>query len=177
MEREETQQRTANGNGDGAAPDGPTDIKRGGWGSVLKRTVKEFRQDNLTDWAAALTYYGVLALFPALVFLVSILGLVGPSATQPLIQNLTALAPSQAKDIVNSALTNIQHARGAAGVAFVIGLVLALWSASGYIGAFIRASNAIYEVPEGRPFWKLRPLQHVVMFIMVMLLDVSELAV
>ena len=163
--------------GNGTGPSTPTDPSARRWGPVLKRTIKEFRQDNLTDWAAALTCYGVLALFPALVFLVSILGLVGPSATQPLIQNLTALAPSQAKDIVNSALTNIQHARGAAGVAFVIGLVLALWSASGYIGAFIRASNAIYEVPEGRPFWKLRPLQLVVTFLMVMLLVVSALAV
>jgi membrane protein len=147
------------------------------WGGVLKRTIKEFQRDDLTDWAAALTYYGVLALFPALTALVSILGLVGPSATQPLIDNLTALAPSQAKDIVSSALKNIQGQRGAAGVAFVFGIVLALWSASGYIGAFIRASNAIYEVGEGRPFWKLRPMQLGITIVMVLLLVVSALAV
>jgi membrane protein len=144
---------------------------------VLKRTIREFQEDNLTDWAAALTYYAVLAIFPALIFLVSILGLVGPGATQPLIDNLTAVAPTQAKDIVSSALKNVQHSGGTAGVAFVIGLVLALWSASGYIGAFMRASNAIYEVREGRPFWKLRPLQVGITFVMVMLLVISALAV
>src|SRR3954452_24592491 len=128
-------------------------------GDVLKRTVKEFQRDNLTDWAASLTYYAVLALFPALIFLTSILGLVGKSATQPLIDNLTQLAPGSAHKIVNDTVENLQNGRSAAGAAFVIGLVLALWSASGYIGAFIRASNAIYEVREGRPFYKLRPMQ------------------
>jgi membrane protein len=161
----------------GDAPSSPADLPRPRWGAALKRTVKEFQRDNITDWAAALTYYGVLALFPALAALVSILGLIGPSATQPLIDNLTAVAPSQAKDIVRSALENIQNQRGAAGVAFAFGLALALWSASGYIGAFIRASNAIYEVEEGRPFWKLRPMQVGVTLMMVLLLVVSALAV
>jgi membrane protein len=164
-------------NGDAASPDEPTDIGGGGWIAVLKRTVKEFRNDNLTDWAAALTYYGVLALFPALIFLTSILGLVGKSATQPLIDNLTRLAPTSAQKIVNGALENLQNGRSAAGVAFVIGLVLALWSASGYIGAFIRASNAIYEVGEGRPFYRLRPMQMAITFVMTLLLVVGVVAV
>src|SRR3954447_17926732 len=145
--------------GNGASPDEPSDLGARRWGAVLKRTVKEFKRDGLTDWAAALTYYAVLALFPALIFLTSILGLIGTSATQPLIDNLTQLAPSSGKDIVNTALENLQNSRGAAGFAFVFGLLLALWSASGYIGAFIRASNAIYEVDEVRPFYKLQPLQ------------------
>src|SRR4051794_25648209 len=166
-----------NGNGNGDAPASPTDVHGRSWGAVLKRTVKEFQNDNLTDWGAALTYYSVLALFPALIFLTSILGLVGKSATQPLIDNLTQLAPSSAHSIVNDALENLQNGRSAAGVAFVVGLVLALWSASGYIGAFIRASNAIYEVGEGRPFYKLRPMQVAVTFVMVMLLVVGALAV
>lgn len=164
-------------NGNGAAPSDPSELSGRSWWQVLKRTIKEFREDNLTDWAAALTYYGVLALFPALIFLISILGLVGEKATQPLIDNLTTLAPGNARDILDTALENIQGNRGAAGVAFVIGLALALWSASGYIGAFIRASNAIYEVEEGRPFWKLRPMQLAITFVMVMLLAVSALAV
>jgi membrane protein len=141
------------------------------------RTVKQFREHNLTDWAAALTYYGVLALFPALVALVSILGLVGQSATQPLIDNLTQVAPGSARSIVDNALKNLQGDRGAAGFAFVFGLALALWSASAYIGAFIRASNFIYETPEGRPFWKLRPMQMGLTLVMVLLLAVSALAV
>jgi len=140
----------------------------GAWG-VLKRTVKGFREDNLTDWAAALTYYGVLAIFPALLVLVSVLGLIGPSATQPLIDNISEVAPGPAKEIFTNAIQNIEHNQGAAGVFFVIGLLGAVWSASGYVGAFMRASNVIYETPEGRPFWKLRPLQVAVAFVMVIL--------
>jgi membrane protein len=167
----------ADRNGDRAEPAAPTELGGRDWRGVLKRTFHEFRDDNLTDRAAALTYYGVLALFPALIVLVSILGLVGQSATQPLIDNLTSLAPGSAKQIVNSALENIQNDRGGAGVAFAIGLVLALWSASGYIGAFVRASNAIYEVEEGRPFYRLRPMELGVTLLLVILLAVSALAV
>src|SRR5947209_5010861 len=125
-------------NVNGSSPGSPTHVRGRNWGLILKRTAKEFQHDNLTDWAAALTYYTVLALFPALIFLTSILGLVGKSATQPLIDNLTSLAPSSAQKIVNGALENLQNGRSAAGVAFVIGLALAVCSASGYIGAFIR---------------------------------------
>ena len=102
--------------------------------AALKRTVREFKEDNLTDWAAALTYYGVLAIFPALIVLVSILGLVGESATQPLIDNLGTVAPGPAKEIFTSAIKNLQGDQGAAGVLFVVGLLGALWSASGYVG-------------------------------------------
>ena len=115
--------------------------------------MKEFRADNLTDWAAALTYYGVLAIFPALIVLVSILGLVGSSATQPLIANLGSVAPGPAKQIFTTAITSLQHNQGASGIAFIAGLAGALWSASGYVAAFMRASNAIYEKDEGRPIW------------------------
>src|SRR3954465_972874 len=98
------------------APDEPTDLGGRHWWPVLKRTVAEFREDNLTDWAAALTYYSVLAIFPALIVLVSILGLVGESATQPLIDNLGTVAPGPAKEIFTSALKNLQGDQGAAGV-------------------------------------------------------------
>jgi membrane protein len=151
--------------------------KDGSWGAVLKRTVKGFSRDNLTDWAAALTYYGVLAIFPALIVLVSILGLIGPSATQPLIDNLGKVAPGPAKDIFTSALKNLQGSKGTAGVFFVVGLAAALWSASGYVAAFMRASNAIYEMPEGRPVWKTLPLRVVLTLVLVLLLAVSAVAV
>src|SRR4051812_18998891 len=127
------------------------------WWPVLKRTVKEFREDNLTDWAAALTYYSVLAVFPALIVLVSILGLVGESATQPLLDELGSLAPGPATEIVTNAIENLQGSQGTAGVAFAVGLLVALWSASGYVAAFMRASNAIYDIEEGRPIWKTLP--------------------
>jgi membrane protein len=142
---------------DGSAPETPTDLKARSWGAVLKRTVREFKEDNLTDWAAALTYYGVLAIFPALIVLVSVLGLIGSSATQPLIDNLGKVAPGPAKDIFTSAIKNLQGSQGAAGIFFIVGLVAALWSASGYVAAFMRASNSIYDIEEGRPVWKTLP--------------------
>ena len=143
----------------GDPPDSPTDLSGRSWFGVLKRSVTEFREDNLTDWAAALTYYGVLAIFPALLVLVSALGLIGESATQPLIDNLGEVAPGPAQEILTNALENLQGSQGAAGFAFIIGLLLAIWSASGYVAAFMRASNAIYDIEEGRPIYKTLPLR------------------
>src|SRR5918998_3526732 len=151
-------------------PDSPGDLGGTSKKETLKRTFKEFSADNLTDWAAALTYYGVLALFPAIIALVSILGLVGDSATQPLIDNLNKVAPGPAKEILTGALNGLANSQGAAGFAFVIGLVLALNAASGYIGAFTRASNEIYEVEEGRPIWKLKPAQIGITLVLLVLL-------
>src|SRR5438874_4256200 len=130
---------------DRRSPRAPTDLAARSWFGVLKRTVSEFRNDNLTDLAAALTYYGVLAIFPAIIALVSILGLIGPSATQPLIANVGKLAPGSVHNIIASAIQNLQHSRGGAGVLFIVGIAGALWSASGYIAAFMRASNTIYD--------------------------------
>jgi membrane protein len=159
------------------APDSPAKLSKGGWGGALARTVREFKRDNLTDWAAALTYYGVLSIFPLLLVLVSILGLVGQSATQPLIENVGKVAPGPAKDIFTSAMRNLQQSKGAAGILFVVGLAGALWSASGYIAAFMRAANAIWDVEEGRPFWKTIPLRLALTLVTVILLAVIALAV
>jgi membrane protein len=158
-------------------PDDPTDLSGRSWLGVLKRTIKEFQRDNLTDWAAALTYYGVLAIFPAIIALISIIGLIGPSATQPILDNLATLTPGPANDILSGAVKQVASSRGGASIAFFVGIATAIWSASGYVGAFARASNAIYEVPEGRPFWKLRPMQLIVTVVMILLLAASALAV
>jgi len=165
------------GTTNGRGPDDPTDLGGTSKKDTLKRTFKEFSQDKLTDSAAALTYYGVLALFPGLIALTSILGLVGESATRPLIDNLTAVAPGPAKDIITNALNGLTHSRGAAGFAFVIGLVLSINAASGYIGAFSRASNEIYEVEEGRPIWKLKPQQIAITLVLIVLLIVVAVGV
>jgi len=159
------------------APESPTDMKGRSWGGVLKRTVKEFQKDNLTDWAAALTYYGVLAIFPALIVLVSVLGLIGESATQPLIDNLGSVAPGPAQEIFTSAIENLQGSQGTAGVFFIVGLAAAIWSASGYIAAFMRASNAIYDVEEGRPIWKTLPVRVGLTVALVLLTAISAVAV
>src|SRR6478672_11920648 len=158
-------------NGNGTAADNPTQVSGRAWGTVVKRTFKEFRADNLTDQAAALTYYGVLALFPALIALVSIVGLLGKSTVASLKQNIGAIpSAGQAKTIILHTIDSLAKHPSAAGIAFVIGLAIALWSASGYVGAFIRASNAIYETGEGRPFYKLRPLQIGVTLVMLVLI-------
>jgi len=158
-------------------PRKPTDLGARSWWSALKRTVSEFRADNLTDWAAALTYYAILSIFPALIVLVSILGLAGDSATQALLDNIQQLGPGPAQDIVSGAIREISGSQGAAGVALILGLAAALWSASGYVGAFSRASNVIYEVEEGRPFWKLRPLQVALTLTLLLLVAFSAIAV
>jgi len=145
---------------------------------VLRRTVREFRDDDLTDWAAALTYYAVLAIFPALVTLVSILGLFGDpkGTTDAMTEIVNDLGPESAADTFSEPIRSLTADRGRAGVLFVVGILGALYSASGYIGAFMRASNAIYEVEEGRPFWKRRPLQIGVTLLMVLLLALVVLA-
>ena len=158
-------------------PDAPTDLGGRGWWNALKRTFSEFKEDNLTDWAAALTYYTVLAIFPALIVLVSILGLVGESATKPLLDNLGTVAPGPAKEIFTNSIKSLQGSQGAAGVLFVVGLLGALWSASGYVGAFMRASNAIYDMPEGRPIWKTLPLRVGLTVLLMVLTAVSAIGV
>jgi membrane protein len=162
---------------DATAPDAPTDLGKRSWAGVLKRTVREFKEDNLTDWAAALTYYGILSIFPALLALVSIVGLLGQSTTQALIDNLTSVAPGPAKDIVTSAITNLQSNRGAAGVLFIVGIAAAVWSASGYVAAFMRASNAIYDVEEGRPIWKTLPTRVAVTLVLLVMLAAIAIGV
>src|SRR5581483_727701 len=130
------------------APEAPTQLRPRSWFGVIKRTVSEFRRDNLTDLAAALTYYGILAIFPAMIALVSVLGLIGHSATQPLIENVGKAAPGPARSVFTSAIQNLNRSQGAAGMIFFAGLAGALWSASGYVAAFMRASNTIYDVEE-----------------------------
>jgi membrane protein len=158
-------------------PDDPTDVRKRGWLATLKRTGKEFSEDNITDWAAALTYYSILAIFPALIALISVVGLLGHSATQALIDNISSAAPGPAKAIFTSAIKNLQKSQGAAGVLFIVGIAGALWSASGYVAAFMRASNAIYDMPEGRPIWKTAPVRVGVTIVLLVLVGVSAIAV
>jgi membrane protein len=147
--------------------------------ATLKRTWKEFSQDNLTDWAAALTYYGVLALFPALIALVSIVGIVfSPTQiTDALNQIVGQLGPTTAVQTLEGPIEGIASGGSKTGIMLIVGIVAALWSASGYVGAFMRASNIMYEVDEGREVWKLRPLQMLVTLVMILLIALAALAV
>ncbi|MBA2792480.1 MAG: YihY/virulence factor BrkB family protein [Thermoleophilaceae bacterium] len=148
--------------------------ERGSLWGTLKRTFNAFQSDQVTDLAAALTYYGVLALFPAVVALVSLVGLFGDprSVTETLTEIVRDLGPSTAANTFAGPIESLTSNRETAGLLLVVGIAGALYSASGYVGAFIRASNRIYGVEEGRPFWKLRPLQLAVTLGMAVVLAV-----
>jgi len=142
-----------------AGPDHPGQLGFKGLSAALKRTFKQFSEDNVSDWAAALTYYGVLSIFPAVLVLVSVLGLLNSDAKTTVQNTVNDIANNQQiESLVDTVLKQVSGT-GTAGFAAIIGLVLAFWSASGYIAAFMRASNAVYDVPEGRPIWKTLPIR------------------
>jgi YihY family inner membrane protein len=161
----------------GQVPERPSQLPGGSWWAAVKRTVREFQVDNLKDWAAALTYYSVLSIFPALLVLISLVDLAGPSTIQTLLDNLGQVAPGSVNQILEGAINNLRQTRGSAGVLALAGLAVALWSASNYIAAFMRASNAIYDVPEGRPVWKTLPIRIAVTVVVMILLAASAVAV
>jgi membrane protein len=153
-------------------------LPRSSWGETLKRTVLAFKEDKLNHWGAALTYYSVLSLFPALLVLVSLLGLVGnpERVTKVLTDTVSALGPSTAASTFQAPIESITSNRGGAGLMFLVSVLGALWAASGYVSAFAEASNSIYEVEEGRPFWKLKPLQILVTFVLILMAAMVALA-
>lgn len=153
--------------------------REAGLGATLKRTFKEFSEDNATDWAAAMTYYALLALFPALIALVSIVGYVfdPQQITSALTKVVSSLGPASAVQTFQGPIESVTSNKAASGIVGIVGIVLALSSASGYVGAFMRASNIAYEVDEGRPIYKLRPLQMVVTLVLVLLLALGAVAV
>ncbi|WP_078883215.1 MULTISPECIES: YihY/virulence factor BrkB family protein [Streptomyces] len=159
------------------APDKPTDLGRASWWAVLKRTAKEAQQDELTDRAAGLTYYGILSLFPALLVLVSLLGIAGESTTQKALKNVEKLAPGAAKDVIKSAITQLEGSGGTGSVMAVVGLLGALWVASGYVAAFMRTANSVYDLPEGRPLWKVLPVRVGLTLVLMVLAAVCALMV
>lgn len=152
--------------------------QRPGAFATLKRTVAEFREDDLTDWAAALTYYGLLALFPALIALIGVIGLVAnpAGATRTITEVVSEIGAPSAVETFSGPIESVTSSDGTSGVMAIVGIALAVWAASGYVGAFIRASNVIYETPEGRSFWRLRPLQLVITLVIVLLAAITLLA-
>jgi membrane protein len=151
-------------------PDSPDDITKRSWLYVLRKTLRELGKDQCTDLAAALTYYAVLAIAPALLAVTSVLGLVGDP--QKMVADVLKIAGdvgvSSVDETLKPILTQLTDAP-AAGFALILGLVLALWSASGYVAAFSRGMNRVYEIDEGRPIWKLRPALLVVTVVLVVI--------
>ncbi|GIF09001.1 YihY/virulence factor BrkB family protein [Actinoplanes siamensis] len=157
----------------GAGPDSPAELRGRGVFAALRRTVKQFSVDNLSDWAAALTYYGVLSIFPGILVIVSLLGLLSDNSQQVVQDAAHQLAPNeQLRSLVDTVLTQVRDP-GTAGLAAIFGVLAAFWSASGYVGAFMRASNAVYDVPEGRPIWKTLPIRVAVTAVVGAMLIVS----
>ncbi|WP_245601884.1 YihY/virulence factor BrkB family protein [Hamadaea tsunoensis] len=159
------------------APRHPRDLAGRAWLRVFTRTVKEFIEDDLTDMAAALTYYGILSIFPGLLVLVAGVGLLGRSTAAEVEANLRSFAPGPAHEIVADALDNLREHHGTAGAVAIAGLAVAFWSATAYVGAFMRAANRIFDVPEGRPLWKTIPVQLAITALTGVFLAASALAV
>ncbi|QMU80276.1 YihY/virulence factor BrkB family protein [Streptacidiphilus sp. PB12-B1b] len=149
-------------------------MPRGSSRGILKRTLKEYKADNLADLAAALTYYAVLAVFPALLALVSIVGLLSKSTAKSLTDNITSVAPGAVRSTLTSIVAQVQASGGKALIPLIIGVVIALWSASGYVAAFMRAGNTVYDIGEGRPAWKTLPIRFgITVFLVVVLAVIS----
>jgi membrane protein len=162
---------------DARKPDSPTELSKPSWGYIFKRGLSEFSKDNCTDLAASLTYFAVLSLFPALLALVSLLGVFGQgeATTQAITGWLGQYAPPALTELLEGPINNLTTQTGA-GLALLTGILGALWTASGYTGAFGRAMNRIYEVEEGRPIWKLRPMNLVVTLVLVLIVAVILVA-
>lgn len=158
-------------------PESPDDLTKPSWTYVLRKTAREFSRDQCTDLAAALTYYAVLALFPAAIALLSLVGVAGqgPETVRTLMDVLRDVGASGVADTLEPTLTEMSNTPGL-GLALVIGLLAALWSASGYVGAFGRGMNRIYQIDEGRPVWKLRPVMLLVTLVTVLLAALVALA-
>jgi membrane protein len=169
--------RSAGGGAREDAPNDPTDLSGGSWRDAAKRTLREYKDDDLQDRAAALTYFGIQSIFPGLLVLVSLLGLVGHSVTQSLISNIGKVAPASVRTIISDNVTRLQANHTASGIVGIVALALALWSASNYVAAFMRASNAIYDVPEGRPIWKTAPIRLGVTIVTLVLLVAAAVIV
>lgn len=142
------------------------------WRAAFKRAMREFKADDLQDRAAALTYYGIQSIFPGLLVLVSLLGLIGTSAT-PLVDSASRAAPTSVRQTLLSTMVRLQNGHAAAGLLAIVGIVVGVWSASSYVASFMRAANVIYDVPEGRPVWKITPVRLGVTLLMVVLLAAS----
>lgn len=152
-------------------PSSPPELTKRSWLYVARKTIREYGEDQCADLAAALTYYSVLAIFPAIIALLALVGVVGQDPKTTVDTLLQVLQPIVSPDTLTSVKGPLRQlaTSQASGVALIAGLAGALWSASAYVLAFSRALNRIYEIGEGRPFWKLRPVMIIVTVIAVVL--------
>lgn len=158
-------------------PASPVKLPKRSWSKILRGALKEFSGDNLSDAAAALTYYSVQAIFPAAIVLLSLIGFAGKDTTDKLISNLGPIIPHSAHDQVVKLIHSLQGSHQSAGLALVLGLLAGIWSASGYVAAFMRASNVVFDVPEGRPIWKTIPTRLATTVVLLILMFTAAVIV
>lgn len=159
-------------------PESPTKLPKRSWFKVIKGAGREFSDDNLSDTAAALTYYAIQSIFPAALVLVSLLGFLSDDTIEKLIDNLGEVIPGSAKGTIENTIRTLTESnRSSAGLAFIFGLVLAIWSASGYVAAFMRASNTVYDIPEGRPIWKTLPTRVITTVVGLVMITMASIIV
>ncbi|CCH79337.1 Putative membrane protein, ribonuclease BN-like family (fragment) [Nostocoides japonicum T1-X7] len=163
--------------GDPGSVESPAQLPKESLRATVRRAWSEFGNDHVTDLAAGLTYYAVLAVVPGLVVLVALLGLMGPDVTDEVLSRVRAMAPGSSAQTIATLIHQAQQNRKGAGVSAIAGLAVALWSASGYIAAFMRASNRVYDIGEGRPFWKTTPLRLGLTVLAVVVLVLSAVIV
>ena len=178
--------RDAESRGDSSSPDqddqttlpsSPSKLPKKSWFKILKGAGREFSDDNLSDSAAALTYYAIQSIFPGAIVLLSLVGFLGTNATQTLISNLGEIIPGSAQETIVTTIQHLQADQQAAGLAFSISLALGIWSASGYVAAFMRAANVVYDVPEGRPIWKTVPTRVAITVVQLVLMMIVAVIV
>lgn len=155
----------------------PTDLTMRAWWHALRDAGKEFAEKGMMQRAAGLTYFAMLSIFPAVIVLVSLLGVFGHEGTvQSALRIVEQLGAEQAAEALRGPIESAVESSRAAGIALVLGSALALWTASSYMGAFILATNEIYGVEEGRPLWKRRPLQLAITLAVVLTVALAALA-
>jgi len=145
---------------------------------ALANAFRRYMHLNLSDRAAALTYYAVLSLFPALLAVVALIGVFGqyPETTDKMLEIVGQLGPASAIDTFRGPIESVVQNKGGAGALLGFGLLGALWSASGYVAAFMRASNEIYEAPRDRRLIRKLPVRIGLTIMMTLLLAVVAVA-
>ena len=142
---------------EGRSADAPSDIPARGWRSILVRTFKEFNEDRILSEAAGVTFYALLAIFPAVAAFVSVYALfLDPATIAAHVTAAGSFLPGGATDVIGGQVTRIAaHGASTLGVSFLVGLATALWSASAGMKALMGALNIVYDEKEKRGFFKL----------------------
>lgn len=143
--------------------------------TALRRTPVSIWNDDATDWAAALTYYAVLAIFPALLVMVAVIGIADSSATKDLISNVITVVPTESRSVIEHALKDMAGQRSAAWLLAVFGTAGALWSSSSYLAVFRRALHAMHRAEDHRPVWKTAPRIVITALVLLTLLVTAAL--